>query len=493
MEDKRAERDRRDPDRQVPRTLFERRSGTDRRLGQNLEILFVDGDREQLSIVKEYLSPLGYKITVTDDGLNALELIKEKIFGIVFANLDTPTLSGLELVSAIKEFNSEIEVIITASQGDMESAIQALRLRSYDYILKPLELDQVKRLTDRIIEKKTLLMENISLKRRIKERYRYSDIIGISSRMQEIYEIIQRVSQNDSTILIQGESGTGKELLAKTIHEKSNRRNKPFVPVYCGAIVETLLESELFGHRKGAFSGAIRDNIGLFRAANGGTIFLDEIAEISHPVQVKLLRTLQERKVRPVGDTKEIEIEIDVGVIAATNRDIEDAIKSGDLREDLFYRLNVISIVIPPLRERKEDIPFLVNYFVDVFNTKSKRTVKGVSPEAMESLLSYHWPGNVRELQSVIERAFSLGVSETIGIADLPSEVKRHEYARYLTGSEDIPTLMECEITLIRRALERTNGKKVQAAKLLGIDKATLYRKIKKYRLLAAKSEDLSN
>lgn len=481
MEDKRSGKNRRGHDRRVSPIPFERRSSVDRRLGQNLEILFVDGDREQLSNIKAYLSPLGYKVMVIDDGLNALELVKEKGFGIVFTDLNIPSLSGLELTSAIKEYNPEIEIIITASHGDFESAIEALRLGSFDYILKPLKLDRVKRLVDRIIEKKTLSRENIFLKRRLKERYIYGEIVGISSQMQEVYEIIQRISQNDSTILIQGESGTGKELVAKTIHEKSNRGDKPFIPVYCGAIVETLLESELFGHRKGTFSGAIRDNIGLFRAAEGGTIFLDEIAEVSQPVQVKLLRTLQERKVRPVGDTKEIGI--DVRVMAATNRDIEDAIKSGALRKDLFYRLNVITIRIPPLRKRKEDIPFLVNHFVDVFNNKSNRKVKGISPEAMDILLSYHWPGNVRELQSIIERAFSLGAGETISIADLPSEVKRQRYITHPEGPEDIPTLRDSEVALIQKALERTSGRKVQAAELLGIDKATLYRKIKRYGL----------
>lgn len=481
MENKRSGKDRRGHDRRVLPTPFERRSSVDRRFGQNLEILFVDGDREQLSNIKEYLSPLGYKVTVIDDGLNAMELVKEKDFGIVFTDLNIPSLSGLEVTSAIKEYNPEIEVIITASHRDFESAVEALRLGSFDYILKPLKLDRLTKLVDRIIEKKTLVRENIFLKRRLKERYRYGDILGISSQMQEIYEIIQRVSQNDSTILIQGESGTGKELLSKTIHEKSNRKDKPFVPVYCGAIVETLLESELFGHCKGAFSGAIRDNIGLFRAAEGGTIFLDEVAEISPHVQVKLLRTLQEKKVRPVGESKEIGI--DVRVMAATNRDIKDAIKSGALRKDLFYRLNVITIQIPPLRKRKEDIPFLVNHFVDVFNSKSNRKVKGISPEAMDILMSYHWPGNVRELQSVIERAFSLGAGETISIADFPSEVKRQKHIIQPEGTETIPTLKDSEVTLIQRALERARGKKVQAAELLGIDKATLYRKIKKYGL----------
>lgn len=481
MGDRRSGKDRRDLDRQALGPLFERRRGIDRRLGQNLEILFVDSDREQLSIIEEYLSLLGYKVALMDDGLKALELLKERGFGIVFADLNTPTLSGLELLSAIKEHDPEIEVIITASHGDMDSAIEALRLRSYDYILKPLDLDQLKKLVNRIIEKKTLLRENIFLKRRLKDRYRYGDIIGISAQIQEIYEIIQRVSQNDSTILIQGESGTGKELVAKAIHEQSKRKNKPFVPVHCGAIVETLLESELFGHRKGAFSGAIRENIGLFRAAEGGTIFLDEIAEISHPVQVKLLRTLQERKVRPVGDTKELEI--NVRVLAATNKDVEDAVKSGALRKDLFYRLNVIPINIPPLRERKEDVPLLVNHFVDKFNKKGKRMVNGVSPEAMEFLLSYHWPGNVRELHSAIERAFGLGASNSIGVADLPLAIRRRRYTEHPLAPEAVPTFRESEVSLIQRALGITNGKKLPAARLLGIDKATIYRKIKKYEL----------
>jgi transcriptional regulator with PAS, ATPase and Fis domain len=327
------------------------------------------------------------------------------------------------------------------------------------------------------MEKKKLQKENILLKRRLKERYKYDELVGVSHKLQEIYEIIDRISLNSPTVLIQGESGTGKELVAKVIHQNSNRKDKPFVPVNCGAIVEGLLESELFGHVKGAFTGATRDAIGLFKAAEGGTIFLDEVAEINPSVQVKLLRVLQEKKVRPVGDTKEYKV--NVRVIAATNKDLDEAIKKGALRKDLFYRLNIVSIKMPPLREIKEDIPLLINYFLNKFNSRSKKKVGRLSPEAMDILLNYNWPGNVRQLVNVIERAFALGVNEIIQVTDLPSEISKFGDSSKITGT--IYTLKENEIVLIKKALLKTGGKKAEAANLLGINTATLYRKIKRY------------
>jgi DNA-binding NtrC family response regulator len=446
-------------------------------MNEDFEILFVDDDRHILSLVEEYLSLQGYTVTVVDNGLDAFELLKEKGFDIVFTDLKMPDFGGLDLLAAIKEGHPETEVILVTGHGTIESAIKALKLGSYDYLQKPIKLERLRVLIDRIMEKKKLQKENILLKRRLKERYKYDELVGVSHKLQDIYEIIDRISLNSPTILIQGESGTGKELVAKVIHQNSNRKDKPFVPVNCGAIVEGLLESELFGHVKGAFTGATRDTIGLFKAAEGGTIFLDEVAEINPSVQVKLLRVLQEKKVRPVGDTKEYKV--NVRVIAATNKDLDEAIKKGALRKDLFYRLNVVSIKMPPLREIKEDIPLLINYFLNKFNSGSKKKVGRLSPEAMDILLNYHWPGNVRQLVNVIERAFALGVNEIIQVTDLPSEIRKFGDSSKITGT--IYTLKENEIVLIKKALLKAGGKKPEAADLLGINTATLYRKIKRY------------
>jgi len=444
---------------------------------EDFEILFVDDERGILSIVENFLSPQGYRLTVVDNGLKALELMKERNFDIVFTDLNMPEFSGLELLTAIKEYRPETEVVIVTGFGTIESAIKAVECGSYDYLQKPIELERIKILIDRIIEKKKLQNENIFLKKRLKERYKYDELIGISPKMQEIYEIIDRISLSIPTVLIQGESGTGKELLARVIHKNSDRKDGPFIPVNCGAIVEGLQESELFGYVKGAFTGAHSDKIGLFEAAEGGTIFLDEIADVSSALQVKLLRVLQERKIRPVGDTRESDI--DVRVITATNRDVEEALKSGALRNDLFYRLNVVSIKLPLLIERKEDISLLINHFLNEFSARSKRRVVGVSPEAMDILLNYHWPGNVRQLENMIERAFALGVDETIQIGDLPLEIRGS--GETSETKKPVYALRENEIILIKRTLHETGGNKAEASKLLGINITTLYRKIERY------------
>ncbi len=441
------------------------------------EILFVDDEKEILDIVKEYLSLNGYEVAVVDNGLEALELVKEAGHDIVFTDLNMPGFSGLELLSAIKEHRPETEVVIVTGYGTIESAIEALKLGSYDYLQKPIKLERLKILIDRIIEKKKLQKENIMIKRRLKERYRYNELVGVSPKMQEIYEIIDRISINAPTVLIQGESGTGKEVVARVIHQNSDCKDKPFIPVNCGAMVEGLLETELFGHVKGSFTGAIRDKEGLFKAAEGGTIFLDEIAELTPHLQVKLLRVLQDKKVRPVGDT--VETNVEVRVIAATNRNLEEAIKSGAMRKDLFYRLNVVSIKMPPLRERKEDVPLFINYFLNKFNEFNTRKVENISPEAMDAMLNYHWPGNVRQLENAIERAFVLGLGDIIEITDLPSELR--ELGEITVKKGTTFNLRGNEIVLIKEAMNKTAGKKAEAADLLGINITTLYRKIKKY------------
>ncbi len=443
------------------------------------EVLFVDDEEEIRLTVEEYLSRQGYAVTAVDNGLTALDLVKEKDFDVVLTDLKMPKFSGLELLKAIKEHRPELEVIILTGYGTIQTAVEALKLGGYDYIQKPIKLDRIGHLVAQICEKRKLQKENLLLKGRLQEHYRYDDLIGASPKMQQIYEIIARISGKDPTVLIQGESGTGKEVVAKVIQKNSDRWDKPFVSLNCSAIVEGILESELFGHVKGAFTGAVKDRVGLFETANNGTIFLDEISEMPQQLQVKLLRAIQEKKIRPVGASKEVSV--DVRIIAATNRDARELLDEGRMRKDLFYRLNVISIKMPPLRERKEDIPLLTNYFISKFGRiDSKRNVGRISPEAMYALLDHHWPGNVRELENVIERAFALGQGETIELPDLPAEIRD---GSGLLREKEITTfsLRENEISLIKKALLKSNGKRAPAAKLLEIDASTLYRKIAKF------------
>lgn len=447
---------------------------------KNSEILFVDDEKELLFTVDEYLSQMGYNITVVDSGLKALELTKKKRIDILITDLNMPEVNGLELLKAVKEYQPETEVIILTGYGSIETAVEALKLGSYDYLQKPIKLDRLKALIDRILEKKSLQEENLFLKSRLQERYRYDELIGASPKMQRIYEIIDRISLKSPTLLINGESGTGKGVVAKVIQQNSDRKDKPFISVNCGAIVEGLLESELFGHVRGAFTGAVRDKIGLFKVAEGGTIFLDEIAEMAPHLQVKLLRALQEKEIRPIGHTREFRV--NTRIIAATNRDPEELVRSGALRKDLYYRLNVVSISIPPLRERKEDISFLINHFMEKFRGTEKRLGKKVSPEAMGILLDYDWPGNVRELENVIQRAFALGISETIEVVDLPSAITKGGN-KDPKAAPNTYSLRENEIILIKKALRKAHCKKGKAAKLLGIDVSTLYRKIERYEI----------
>ncbi len=446
-------------------------------------ILFVDDDQQILNVVTTYLSRNGYSVDAVSNGLLALEKIKQKEYAAIFTDLIMPEISGLDLLKSVKEASPSTEVIIVTGYGTIESAIEALKRGSYDYLQKPINFERLKILIDRIIEKKNLQLENFLFKRRLKDRYNYDQLVGKSAKMQQIYEVIDRISSGSPTILIRGESGTGKELVANVIHQNSVRKNRPFIPVNCGAIAEGLLESELFGHVKGAFTGAVKDTMGLFKAANGGTIFLDEIAEVQPSLQVKLLRALQERKIRPVGDPRETEV--DVRVIAATNKNLEEAIRSKTFREDLYYRLNVISFHMPSLREIKEDIPHLVNHFIKKFSQDSHRVVTRIMPEALDLLIKYDWPGNVRQLENVIERAFALGIDDAIHAEDLPPELRSMHHHNPI--GEDNFNLTDNEKVLITRALRHTKGNKADAAKLLGINLTTVYRKMEKYRI----SEDV--
>lgn len=447
---------------------------------KNYKILFIDDDQQILSIVDQFLSRCGFNVTTERSGLKAIDMVREDHYMAVFSDLIMPEISGMELLKQIKKVSPETEVIVVSGYGTIEAAIEAMKLGSYDFLQKPINFNRFKILIDRIIEKQKLKEENQLIRSRLNERYKYDELVGMSPKMQNIYKIIDKISFGSPTVLIEGESGTGKELTAKVIHNNSDRRQGPFIPVNCGAIAESLLESELFGHVKGSFTGASKDSIGLFKAADCGTIFLDEIGEVPPAVQVSLLRVLQEKKVRSVGDTRETDV--NVRVIAATNRKLDQEIRNGTFREDLFYRLNVIAITMPSLREIREDIPLLINHLLKKHKGPRSSSVPEVSPEAMALLMGYHWPGNVRQLENVIERAFALGVTEMVQVHDLPNEITRQADKKMATDTNY--NLQEIEKKTIRHALIKAGGKKAEAAKLLGVNTTTVYRKMAKYNIM---------
>jgi len=452
---------------------------------KEVEILFVDDEERIRSIANDLLSSMGYHVSLLDNGRDAFELIKIRSFDLVFTDLFMPGMDGLELLAAIKEHSPDTEVVMVTGYGSIESAIEATRRGCYDYLQKPIKLDRLKILVDRIAEKLRLREENRLLRRRIHARFGYDGIIGVSTQMRDIYGVLDQIRNKNATVLIQGESGTGKELIARVIWKNSKRSNKAFVPINCGSVVENLAESEFFGHVQGSFTGAVRDKEGLFQAADGGTIFLDEVTEISPHIQVKLLRVLQEKRIRRVGETRERDV--DVRVIAATNRDALEAVKEGRLRQDLFYRLDVVSLRIPPLRERREDIKPLVEHFVERFEIEHSKKVV-VSPEVMDLLSRYDWPGNVRELEHVVERAIILDDDGIITREDLPDNFGNigHHSAAAASGLN----LKDHEVALIQKAIARAGGKKKMAAELLGIDLSTLYRKLERYELNRRNSQN---
>src|SRR5256885_5122029 len=386
---------------------------------ESAKILVVDDETSILKLLKEALTQWGYQVACVSTGTEALEAIRTELFDAAITDIRMPEMTGLDLLREIKRHDESIEVVVMTGYPTIASAVEALKEGAYDYLSKPLILDELRHLMARVTERRFLKGEVQSLRARLGEELSVNELVGNASLMQRVKEIIGKVATTDSPVLIEGESGTGKELVAAAIHRLSTRAKGPFIPVNCSAIPEDLLESEFFGHVRGAFSGAVSDALGLFRGANDGTIFLDEIAELSPGLQVKLLRVLQEMQVRPVGSTKAFPV--DVRVIAATNRDLERAMTEGSFRQDLFYRLNVVRVTLPPLRERREDIPSLINHFLRRFNKRFHRDVRGVAPEALAALSAYTFPGNVRELENLIERAFAMGSREQISLTDLPS------------------------------------------------------------------------
>jgi len=446
------------------------------------KILVVDDERSILVLLKEALNQWGYHVTTAASATEALGVLKSELFDALITDIRMPDMSGLELLREVKKQDESIEVVMMTGYPTIASAVQALKEGAYDYLSKPLILDELRHLMSRMMERKFLRGEIHTLRARLGEELTVNELIGTSVPMERVKEIIGKVAVTDSPVLIEGESGTGKELVAAAIHRLSSRAKRPFIPVNCSAIPQDLLESEFFGHVRGAFSGAVADALGLFRGADEGTIFLDEIAELSPALQVKLLRVLQEMQVRPVGSTKAFPV--DVRVIAATNRDLERAMTEGSFRQDLFYRLNVVRVTLPPLRERREDIPSLINHFLRRFNKRFHRDVRGVAPEALAALSAYTFPGNVRELENLIERAFAMGAREQIALNDLPSLSKTPMASTPVTSPESVPALADVERELILKALAVFKDDKEAAAKALGISRRTIYRRLKEYGVL---------
>ncbi|PYN09518.1 MAG: hypothetical protein DME02_03155 [Candidatus Rokuibacteriota bacterium] len=446
------------------------------------KILVVDDERSILVLLKEALGQWGYQVTTTASAAEALGILKSELFDALITDIRMPDMSGLELLREVKKQDESIEVVMMTGYPTIASAVQALKEGAYDYLSKPLILDELRHLMSRMMERKFLRGEIHTLRARLGEELTVNELIGTSGPMERVKEIIGKVAVTDSPVLIEGESGTGKELVAAAIHRLSSRVKRSFIPVNCSAIPQDLLESEFFGHVRGAFSGAVADALGLFRGADEGTIFLDEIAELSPALQVKLLRVLQEMQVRPVGSTKAFPV--DVRVIAATNRDLERAMTEGSFRQDLFYRLNVVRVTLPPLRERREDIPSLINHFLRRFNKRFHRDVRGVAPEALAALTAYTFPGNVRELENLIERAFAMGAREQIALNDLPSLSKTPMTSTPVTSPESVPALADVERELILKALAVFKDDKEAAARALGISRRTIYRRLKEYGVL---------
>src|SRR3989449_5363508 len=377
-------------------------------------VLVVDDEKSMRDLLSITLEKEGYDVVTAAGGEAAIEALRRDATDAVITDLRMPKVDGLQVLRAAKEIAPDTTVIMITAVASTESAVEAMKLGAYDYITKPFKLDEVNLIVRNALERKRLRDENLYLRKQLETQHRFENIIGKSGRILEVFDTIRKISDSPSTAMITGESGTGKELVARAIHFNSLRRDKPFVSVNCGAIPEGLMESELFGHVKGSFTGAVANKIGLFAAAEGGTLFLDEITEIPPLLQVKLVRAIQMREIRRVGDTKDIKT--DVRLIAASNRDLETAVREGVMREDLFYRLNVLPIDLPPLRERREDIPLLVAHFIQKFTKELGKDVRGVTPDALAVLERHHWPGNIRELENALERAIVLGASEMLGV-----------------------------------------------------------------------------
>jgi len=449
-----------------------------------LKILVADDEKNMLWALTNVLSKQGFKTFTARDGEEAIHQFKKHLPDVVLLDLKMPKKNGIEVLKKIKKINDSIPVIMITAHGNIETAIEAMKLGAFDYVQKPFEMEEINVLIKKALKIRDLTMEVELLRDELSRISRGNQIIGESPQIKEVMDLVNRVAKSNATVLILGESGTGKELVANAIHYNSDRKNKPFVKVNCGALPENLLESELFGHEKGAFTGAISRKIGRFERAHGGSIFLDEIGEMSFSTQVKLLRVLQEKQIERVGSTEVIDV--DVRIIAATNKDLKRLVEEGRFREDLYYRLNVIPIKIPPLRERKQDIPLLVKYFLQKYSLETGRRGMTISDSALDKLKTYSWPGNIRELQNVIERAVILSPGREITEDQLPPEIVKRDRQVELDEFK-LPkngvNLNDLEKSLIKQALDMTNDNQTEAARLLGITRHTLIYRMEKYGL----------
>ncbi len=443
-------------------------------------ILVVDDEPAQLELVCGFLKKQGFETIPAKSAAKALEIFHHELIDLVMTDQKMPDMSGLDLLNAVRAINPEASVIVITAYGTVETAVAAIKSGAADYVVKPVNLDELLYRVEQVRERRRLLAENRDLREALQTQHRIEGIIGESGRMLEVLSLVRRVAASEATVLIRGESGTGKELIAKAIHYASSRASDPLIRVNCAALPETLLESELFGHEKGAFTGALAARKGRFELADGGTLFLDEIGDLSLPLQAKLLRVLQEREFERVGSSKPIRVA--VRILAATHRNLEALVKAGQFREDLYYRLNVVTIMLPALRERREDLPLLMDHFFRLFAEKNRKTIRGFTQEAREVLLRYDYPGNVRELENIIERAVVLTRDDVIGKADLPLSTQGLEEEK--TEEASLPAVVEgMERRMIREALVRSGGVQTRAAEMLGISERALRYKLNKYGL----------
>jgi DNA-binding NtrC family response regulator len=447
-------------------------------------ILVVDDEdiiRESLTFI---LRKEGYNVQEAENGLVAYNKLVEESFDLVITDLEMPEMKGIELLEEIKKLNIQTSVVIITAFGSLDTAISALRNGASDYLLKPVEFDELIIKIKRLFDVKSLLIENRLLRKEVQRNYDFENIIGKSTAIRKVYEMIQTVAETDTTVLITGKSGTGKELVARALHYHSRRKNKPLISVNCGTITENLIESELFGHKKGAFTGAISDKEGYIKAADGGTLFLDEISELPLQLQVKLLRVLQEKEYTPVGSTAAIQV--NVRFIASTNRDLKEEVVAGRFREDLYYRLNIVEINLPSLKEREEDITLLADHFLNKYRREMNRNIKGFDPEAMRAMIAYEWKGEIRELENTIERAVIFCKEEYITLKDLPqtfnSKIATADFSK-MGSLED--SVRKFEKDYINKALENNNFDKEKTADLLKVGLSTLYRKLKELDIKA--------
>jgi len=459
---------------------------TDKEQRQSIHVLVVDNDAAHAQAVGESLERIGYRCTVATSGTHGAKLINDETFDIIITDLMMNDVGGLEILQRAKESLPDCEVILVTGHGSVPSAVAAMQQGAFNYLLKPLDLNQLRTIADKASANLRLRRQNAELNRRLDEKFGFEGVVGSSPQMNALIDRLRRIAPTDATVLIQGETGTGKELVAQAIHQNSPRKNKPFVALNCAALSENILESELFGHVKGAFTDASSDRVGKFEYAHGGTLFLDEVGDMPMATQIKLLRVLESGEITRVGSNEPIKV--NVRILSATNRNLEEFIEKGQFRSDLYHRLKVVTIALPRLVERRDDIPLLIDYFLRQFAKKHHKSIKGLSTAARRRLLAFDWPGNVRQLRNTIESMVVVDFDETLDVDDLPTEFSGEPEipAPTTTGADGVQSLVgrpleEIEKLFITETLKMTGGNREEAAKMLGIGERTLYRKIKEY------------